>query len=82
MMLDNVFRGGSVLDTDDDDPANVATRVLNERLAADERVDVAMIAGGGRDHARAKALSGSRPGDGTALTRWIAPRRSSSSGAA
>jgi caffeoyl-CoA O-methyltransferase len=43
IMLDNVFRGGTVLDVDDDDPRNVATRVLNERIAADERVDVAMI---------------------------------------
>jgi caffeoyl-CoA O-methyltransferase len=42
-MLDNVFRGGSVLDTDDDDPRNVATRVVNERIAADDRVDVAML---------------------------------------
>ena len=42
-MLDNVFRGGAVLDADDDDPRNVATRVLNERVAADERVDVAML---------------------------------------
>jgi caffeoyl-CoA O-methyltransferase len=43
-MLDNVFRGGSVLDPDDDDPRNVGTRILNERLAGDERVDVAMLA--------------------------------------
>jgi caffeoyl-CoA O-methyltransferase len=42
-MLDNVFRGGGVLDQDDDDPRNVATRQLNERIAADERVDVAML---------------------------------------
>ncbi len=43
VMLDNVFRGGSVLDPDDDDPRNVATRVLNERVAGDERVEVAML---------------------------------------
>ncbi len=42
-MLDNVFRGGGVLEADDDDPRNVATRELNERIAADERVDVAML---------------------------------------
>jgi predicted O-methyltransferase YrrM len=42
-MLDNVFRGGGVLDQDDDDPRNVATRELNERIASDERVDVAML---------------------------------------
>ncbi len=43
VMLDNVFRGGGVLDADDEDPRNVATRELNERVAADERVDVAML---------------------------------------
>jgi caffeoyl-CoA O-methyltransferase len=43
VMLDNVFRGGAVLDPDDDDPRNVATRVVNERIAADERVDAAML---------------------------------------
>jgi caffeoyl-CoA O-methyltransferase len=43
VMLDNVFRGGDVLDASDDDPRNVATRELNERVATDERVDVAML---------------------------------------
>jgi caffeoyl-CoA O-methyltransferase len=43
IMLDNVFRSGSVLDTDDDDPRNVGTRMVNERVAADERVDIATI---------------------------------------
>jgi caffeoyl-CoA O-methyltransferase len=43
VMLDNVFRSGSVLDTDDDDPRNVGTRAVNERLAGDERVEIAMI---------------------------------------
>jgi caffeoyl-CoA O-methyltransferase len=43
MMIDNVLRGGSVLDADDDSPGNVAVRALNERVAADERVDVAML---------------------------------------
>ena len=42
-MLDNVFRSGSVLDTDDDDPRNIGTRMVNERVAADERVDIATI---------------------------------------
>jgi caffeoyl-CoA O-methyltransferase len=44
VMLDNVFRGGTVLDGSDDDPRNRATREVNERIATDERVDVAMIA--------------------------------------
>lgn len=43
IMLDNVFRSGSVLDTDDDDPRNIGTRMVNERVAADERVDIATI---------------------------------------
>jgi caffeoyl-CoA O-methyltransferase len=43
VMLDNVFRGGAVVDPDDDDPRNVATRVLNERVAGDQRVEVAML---------------------------------------
>jgi predicted O-methyltransferase YrrM len=38
-----VFRGGAVVDPDDDDPRNVATRVLNERVAGDQRVEVAML---------------------------------------
>jgi caffeoyl-CoA O-methyltransferase len=44
VMLDNVFRDGKVLDADDDDPRTRATREVNERAAADERVDVVMLA--------------------------------------
>ncbi len=43
MMLDNVLRGGKVLDSDDDDPRTLATREVNDRAIADERVDVAML---------------------------------------
>ena len=43
IMLDNVLRGGTVLDETDDDPRSVATREVNERAIADERVDVAML---------------------------------------
>jgi caffeoyl-CoA O-methyltransferase len=43
VMLDNVFRGGQVLDASNDDPRNRGTREVNERVAADERVDVAML---------------------------------------
>jgi caffeoyl-CoA O-methyltransferase len=43
MMIDNVLRGGAVLDSADDSPANTAVRELNERIASDERVDVAML---------------------------------------
>jgi caffeoyl-CoA O-methyltransferase len=43
IMLDNVLRGGEVLNGDDDDPRTVATREVNERAIADERVDVAML---------------------------------------
>jgi caffeoyl-CoA O-methyltransferase len=43
VMLDNVFRGGEVLDGSNDDPRNRRTREVNERIAGDERVDVAML---------------------------------------
>ena len=43
IMLDNVLRGGEVLDDADEDPRTVATREVNERAIADERVDVAML---------------------------------------
>jgi caffeoyl-CoA O-methyltransferase len=43
VMIDNVLRGGAVLDPDDDSPANVAVRELNERIESDEGVDVAML---------------------------------------
>jgi caffeoyl-CoA O-methyltransferase len=44
MMLDNVLRGGEVLSPDGDDPGAIATREVNERAIADDRVDVAMLA--------------------------------------
>ena len=43
MVIDNVLRGGRVLGADDGSPANATVRALNERVAADERVDVAML---------------------------------------
>ena len=43
MMLDNVLRGGQVLEAHDDDPRTVATREVNDRAIADDRVDVAML---------------------------------------
>jgi caffeoyl-CoA O-methyltransferase len=43
LMLDNVLRGGEVLDGANDDPRTLATREVNERAIADERVDVAML---------------------------------------
>ncbi len=42
-MLDNTFRGGTVLDPDDDSDAVRATREVNDRLLGDDRVDVAML---------------------------------------
>jgi len=42
-MLDNVFRSGEVLDASSEDPRNRATRELNEQIARDERVDMAML---------------------------------------
>lgn len=43
MMFDNVLRGGQVLDTGDGDPRTAATREVNDRAIADERVEVAML---------------------------------------
>ncbi len=43
IVLDNVLRDGTVLDPADDESAR-AIAELNERIAADERVDVAMLA--------------------------------------
>jgi predicted O-methyltransferase YrrM len=43
MMIDNVLRGGAVLDAEDDSPGNIVVRELNERVASDDRVDVAML---------------------------------------
>jgi caffeoyl-CoA O-methyltransferase len=43
IMLDNVLRGGQVLDVASDDARTVATRVVNDRAIADKRVDVAML---------------------------------------
>jgi caffeoyl-CoA O-methyltransferase len=43
IMLDNVLRGGQVADPADDDPRTLATRDVNDRAIADERVEVAML---------------------------------------
>lgn len=43
IMIDNVLRGGAVLDTADDSAANRAVRELNDRIVADERVEAAML---------------------------------------
>jgi caffeoyl-CoA O-methyltransferase len=44
VMIDNVFRGGDVIDRSADDDGARAIRALNDRVAGDERVDSAMIA--------------------------------------
>jgi caffeoyl-CoA O-methyltransferase len=43
VMIDNVLRGGAVLDGSNQEPGNPELRELNERIANDERVDVAML---------------------------------------
>jgi caffeoyl-CoA O-methyltransferase len=43
IMLDNVLRGGQVLDGSNDDPRTLATREVNERAVTDDRVEVAML---------------------------------------
>jgi caffeoyl-CoA O-methyltransferase len=43
VMIDNVFRGGDVVDPENEDAATLAIRELNDRVAADDRVLSAMI---------------------------------------
>ena len=42
-MIDNVLRGGRVVDPDPEDEGDRVVLELNERVIADERVDVAML---------------------------------------
>jgi caffeoyl-CoA O-methyltransferase len=43
IMLDNTLLGGRALDPPDDDDSARAIAALNEKLATDERVDLAML---------------------------------------
>lgn len=43
VMLDNVLLGGRVLDPPADDESAIAIAALNEKLARDERVEIAML---------------------------------------
>jgi predicted O-methyltransferase YrrM len=43
VMVDNVFRNGTVIDDSVDDDSTTATRALNDRIASDDRVQAAMI---------------------------------------
>ncbi len=44
IVIDNTLRGGDVLANEPENPGTRVVRDLNERIAADERVDVAMLA--------------------------------------
>ena len=44
IILDNMLRGGDVLDPAPEDESAQVIVALNERIAGDERVDVAMLA--------------------------------------
>ena len=44
ILLDNVLRDGRVVDPDPDDESTNAFVALNEKLAKDERIDIAMLA--------------------------------------
>jgi caffeoyl-CoA O-methyltransferase len=44
ILLDNVLRDGRVVDPDPDDESTNALVALNEKLAKDERIDIAMLA--------------------------------------
>ena len=43
MLLDNVFMGGRILDPEADDQGTLVVRELNDRIAADDRVDCALL---------------------------------------
>ena len=43
VMIDNVFRGGTVADPENDEPATLAVRELNDRVVSDDRVLSAMV---------------------------------------
>jgi caffeoyl-CoA O-methyltransferase len=43
LLADNVLQGGRVLDQTDTSPSVVAIRAFNERLVADDRVEVSML---------------------------------------
>jgi caffeoyl-CoA O-methyltransferase len=43
LLLDNVFMGGRILDRQTDDQGTLVMRELNDRIAADERVESAML---------------------------------------
>lgn len=43
LAIDNVFGGGRIADESDQDPRIVATRRMNERVATDERVSIALV---------------------------------------
>ena len=43
IMVDNVFRNGQVIDPECDDDNTSGTRILNDRIAEDDRVQAAMI---------------------------------------
>ncbi len=44
ILLDNVLQDGRVLDPGPDDESALAVAKVNDRLAADERIDIAMVA--------------------------------------
>lgn len=43
ILLDNMLQGGRVADDGEDDPSVVAIRALNEKIAADERVEYVLL---------------------------------------
>jgi caffeoyl-CoA O-methyltransferase len=43
ILIDNVFRGGDVVDPENSDDATLAIRALNEKISGDERVEIAMV---------------------------------------
>ncbi len=60
-MVDNTLWGGSIVDDTSDDESTVALRAFNDMVAADDRVDAAMLHARRRAHAAPQALTQNFP---------------------
>ena len=74
MAIDNTLWSGRVLDEDDDSEATRAIRELNDRIAADERVDRGAADGARRRDARPQRLEARRAAKASPLLLPILAR--------
>ena len=71
IMVDNTLWSGAIIDDSVDDESTVALRAFNDMVAADDRVDAAILHARRRPHAAAQALT---PSD-SAPTSWSSDAR-------